>query len=53
MKLKRHSNQFFRKGIAGGWKDDLTTSQVELAISKHQDVMQALGYLDEKNCPRY
>jgi len=38
---------FFRKGVIGSWRDELTAAQVKRVISQHRDVMQAHGYLDE------
>jgi hypothetical protein len=35
---------FFRRGSAGGWKDDLTTTEVRIVDHLCGDLMEALGY---------
>ncbi len=40
-----HSGRFFRTGSKGGWRNDLSNSQVDKILSHHGDVMQKLGYL--------
>lgn len=35
---------FFRRGIAGGWRDDLTSAQVARIEREHAPMMQRLGY---------
>jgi hypothetical protein len=39
-----HQPRFFRKGIAGSWRDILSNSQIKTLTSNHQKTMQALGY---------
>ncbi len=35
---------FFRRGIAGGWRDSLSPAQVERLVADHGAVMARLGY---------
>ncbi len=42
---------FFRKGIAGDWRNRLTATQVAKIIEDHAPVMRRFGYLDAKNQP--
>lgn len=49
----RHNNRFFRKGISGSWREELTESHVSEVISHHKSVMQSLCYLDEDDAPVY
>lgn len=37
--------RFFRRGIAGGWRDSLTPEQIQRIEADHQRVMKNLGYL--------
>ncbi|MFC3909253.1 sulfotransferase domain-containing protein [Legionella dresdenensis] len=46
-----HQGQFFRKGIAGDWRETLNDAQVEKIIQDHGDVMRQFGYLNENNQP--
>jgi hypothetical protein len=39
------SGSFFRKGVAGDWKNNLDDSQVRQIIAAHGEVMQQFGYL--------
>ncbi len=39
------SERFFRRGIAGGWRDSLTPEQIARIESDHGAVMSKLGYL--------
>ncbi|MFB0613738.1 sulfotransferase domain-containing protein [Aurantiacibacter poecillastricola] len=39
------SDPFFRRGRAGGWREDLTASQAARIEADHQQVMCRLGYL--------
>jgi len=41
----RGVDRFFRRGIAGGWRDDLTTEQARRIVAMHGRVMRRLGYL--------
>ena len=36
--------QFFRRGVAGGWRDELGTEQVARIEAAHAPTMQKLGY---------
>lgn len=47
----RHSNNFFRKGVSGGWRSDLSSMQVEHVINCHKEVMESLGYLNQDSTP--
>lgn len=38
---------FFRKGVVGSWREELTDGQVKLIISAHGAMMRRLGYIDE------
>lgn len=38
-------HRFFRRGVAGGWRDSLTAAQAERIARDHQRVMRRLGYL--------
>jgi len=40
----RHGRRFFRRGQAGGWRDELTASQVARIELDHWPAMQRLGY---------
>ncbi len=39
------SKRFFRRGVAGGWRDTLSAAQVAQIESDHGPVMHRLGYL--------
>jgi aryl sulfotransferase len=39
------SKAFFRRGIAGGWRDSLSPEQAERIVAEHAPVMRQLGYL--------
>lgn len=43
--------QFFRKGIAGDWKNMLEERQIVQIIENHAEVMRLYGYIDDKNQP--
>ena len=45
------SESFFRQGRAGGWRERLSAAQVQRVVADHGDVMQRLGYLDERGDP--
>jgi hypothetical protein len=45
------SISFFRKGLAGSWRETLTQSQVQSLIRAHGTVMRRLGYLDAADNP--
>lgn len=40
----RGKRSFFRRGIAGGWADELTAEQVERIEQDHAPMMERLGY---------
>ncbi len=42
-----HQERFFRRGKAGGWKDDLNESQVQRVCEAHREQMKRFGYLPE------
>ena len=42
---------FFRKGKTGGWREELTESQVARIIEAHREVMLRFGYLTEAGEP--
>lgn len=37
--------RFFRKGVAGGWRDSLSIAQMKRIESEHGSMMKKLGYL--------
>jgi aryl sulfotransferase len=41
----RDAEKFFRRGIAGGWRDSLTVEQEQCIVERHGRVMRRLGYL--------
>lgn len=41
------SNRFFRRGKAGGWKNELTREQAEVVIKDQKSVMKRLGYYSD------
>lgn len=43
-KRNEDNSEFFRRGTAGGWKEDLSTSLAELIWRYHGPVMEVLGY---------
>lgn len=45
------AQRFFRKGRAGGWRDELSDAQVTQIIADHSAVMQRFGYLDATGNP--
>ncbi len=42
-----YSMSFFRKGIAGGWKEVLNEAQYRQIVDTHGSVMGRFGYLDD------
>ena len=42
-----HQKRFFRRGKAGGWKDELSESQVRRICEAHEEQMKRFGYLPE------
>ena len=45
------TQQFFRQGKSGDWRDKLTGEQVARIIQDHGEMMQRLGYLDVNGQP--
>jgi len=43
----RQSSSFFRKGVVGSWREQLTPELIEKLISDHEPTMRQLGYLDD------
>ncbi|MEL6793743.1 MAG: sulfotransferase domain-containing protein [Pseudomonadota bacterium] len=39
---------FFRRGVAGDWREALTTGQVKQIVEKNHEMMRRFGYLDER-----
>ena len=44
-----HQRRFFRRGKAGGWKDELSESQVGQICEDHGEQMKRFGYLPEEH----
>ena len=44
---------FFRKGMVGSWREELTSEWVDKLIADHGEVMRRFGYLREGGEPRY
>ena len=44
---------FFRKGMVGSWREELTPEWVDKLIADHGEVMRRFGYLGEGGEPRY
>ena len=42
--MSRVTSTFFRRGVAGGWRDELTDGQVLAIEADHEDVMREFGY---------
>lgn len=42
--VSRKADRFFRRGISGGWRDDLTPKQVAAIEADHLEMMIRLGY---------
>lgn len=42
---------FFRKGVSGGWQEQLTPQQIQSLIEHHQVVMRRFNYLDASGNP--
>ncbi len=45
------SKVFFRKGIVGGWQEELSTDLVKRIINVNGETMRRFGYLDENYQP--
>ena len=46
-----HQKRFFRRGKAGGWKDDLSESQIQRICEAHGEQMKRFGYLSPDGQP--
>ena len=44
----RHSEAFFRRGVAGGWREALTIGEAKRIVEKNHEMMARFGYLDER-----
>jgi hypothetical protein len=42
----KNADAFFRRGVAGGFREELTPAQIEALVDKHRAMMTELGYLD-------
>jgi hypothetical protein len=42
----KNAEAFFRRGLAGGFRQELTPAQIEALVDKHRALMTELGYLD-------
>lgn len=47
-----HMERFFRRGIAGGWRDTLGAEQSQRIVDRHGPVMRRLGYDTEPDSNR-
>ena len=45
------AERFFRKGISGDWREQLTADQIATVIAQHGQVMRRFGYLDANDNP--
>ncbi len=43
----KNAKRFFRRGAAGGWREELTGQEAEMMIASHRPLMRRLGYLTE------
>jgi aryl sulfotransferase len=43
---RRNTGRFFRRGVAGGWRDDLAPELARAVEDAHRDVMVRFGYLE-------
>lgn len=48
----RGAEAFFRRGAAGGWREELSPAQVERILVCHRPLMTELGYLSEDGALR-
>lgn len=42
---------FFRKGIVGNWKEELSADQIRKICTDHFDIMKRFGYIDNNGNP--
>jgi len=47
IKFIMFSGRFFRKGLAGQWKDVLTKNQIRAVVNAHYEQMSRFGYLPD------
>lgn len=47
------SNNFFRKGEVGSWREKLKDNEIDALISYHKTTMEKFGYLTESGEPTY
>lgn len=47
---KMGAGGFFRRGVAGAWRDELTQEQIARLESAHAPMMRRLGYLPAADC---
>jgi hypothetical protein len=45
------ADKFFRKGLAGGWRSELTDAQAARIVRDHRNAMRRFGYLDDRGEP--
>jgi len=43
------SEAFFRRGVVGGWRNELSDEQAEHMIRHHREMMMEMGYLSAKD----
>ena len=43
-----NAERFFRKGVIGSWKEELSSKQANRIIDDHRDIMIEYGYMDDK-----
>ncbi|GAB5388335.1 MAG: sulfotransferase domain-containing protein [Alphaproteobacteria bacterium] len=48
----READAFFRKGQAGGWREELEPDLVKRILDDHGEMMDRFGYLDKNGDPR-
>lgn len=44
VETSRATEEFFRRGVAGGWREELDDAQIAAVEADHRDVMGLLGY---------
>jgi len=45
------ATSFFRKGIVGSWRSELTSKQIHQICNDHKEMMIRFGYLDQEGRP--
>lgn len=43
----KNARRFFRRGVAGGWRQELSREQADAMVAFHRPLMRRLGYLTE------